>query len=277
MSDYDIYIIMDQTLNFKETLEKYILFLNDKKMLIISYQNLKDIINEKEYLKNNNIKYETINFDNKNVILLAKENLKSKFNEDRKSFVNFEINYEKLNFFKKVSDVSLLIRQSKENFFNEDTFKQRTKDNIWVKKYYEVIDKFKLNGKIVDGFNRIKIEKYYKNFRNEIGQWNYQRHHINEIKISGAILKSDFNENYKKDLAILVTFDEHLFLHYLIVMAKTTSPNDGMLVPLNLWFKDENKSIEYWDKKIQEMCIKYNVDYIRDWPSRLDTLDNILK
>lgn len=83
MSDYDIYIIMDQTLNFKETLEKYVLFLNDKKMLIISYQNLKDIINEKEYLKNNNIKYETINFDNKNVILLAKDNLKSKFIDNK--------------------------------------------------------------------------------------------------------------------------------------------------------------------------------------------------
>ena len=52
-------------------------------MLIISYQNLKDIINEKEYLKNNNIKYETINFDNKNVILLAKENLKSKFIDNK--------------------------------------------------------------------------------------------------------------------------------------------------------------------------------------------------
>ena len=79
MFDYDIYIIMNQALSFKETLEKYVSSLNDKKMLIISYQNLKDIINEKEYLKNNNIKYETINFDNKNVILLAKENLKSKF------------------------------------------------------------------------------------------------------------------------------------------------------------------------------------------------------
>ncbi len=84
MFDYDIYIIMNQALSFKETLEKYVSFLNEKKMLIISYQNLKNIINEKEYLKNNNIKYETINFDNKNVILLAKENLKSKFIDNKK-------------------------------------------------------------------------------------------------------------------------------------------------------------------------------------------------
>ena len=83
MFDYDIYIIMNEALSFKETLEKYVSSLNDKKMLIISYQNLKDIINEKEYLKNNNIKYETINFDNKNVILLAKENLKSKFIDNK--------------------------------------------------------------------------------------------------------------------------------------------------------------------------------------------------
>ena len=80
----DMYIIMDETLNFNDILNIYIPLLNNREMLVISYQNLNDILAKKEYFKNNNIKYETINFDNKNVILLAKDNLKAKFNEDRK-------------------------------------------------------------------------------------------------------------------------------------------------------------------------------------------------
>ncbi len=165
----------------------------------------------------------------------------------------------------------LLFERQIKYLFDENFFEKEKLQNFWVRKYYGIIEKFKEEGCVVGPYNEIKISKYYTNFKNEVGQWNYCRHHIDEIKISGEIYKfhPDTKELYKTGNSILITFDQHLFLHYLIVMASTTMPNNGMLVPLNLWFNDTEKSIEYWSKKNKEMCKKYFVPYDDYWADKL--------
>ncbi|WP_369085937.1 hypothetical protein AB5V95_00345 [Metamycoplasma spumans] len=172
--------------------------------------------------------------------------------------------------FKFLNEKLLFERQFK-YLFDENFFKKDQRQNFWVRKYYEIIEKFEEEGCIIGPYNEIKISKYHTNFKNEVGQSNYCKHHIDEIKISEAIYKfhPDTKELYKTGNSILITFDQHLFLHYLIVMASTTKPNSSMIMHLNSWFNDLNKCIEYWDKKNREMCVKYSVPYINQWFNKL--------
>ncbi|WP_427902860.1 hypothetical protein [Metamycoplasma alkalescens] len=154
------------------------------------------------------------------------------------------------------------------NFLSPEEFENEQKNNPWVKIYYQVIDKMVAEGAIIKPYNILNIKEHRnRNSKNEIGQWNYCRHHIDEIRISGAIFKEHpaTSEHYKTADAILITFDQHLFLHYIIVMAQTTYPNNGMIVPLYSFFKDADKNFLYWDKKVQELCQKYSVPYYSDW------------
>lgn len=52
-------------------------------MLIVSFKTIKDFKNQKNVILDNNLRYETVKISNKNVILLAKNNMNSN-NENSK-------------------------------------------------------------------------------------------------------------------------------------------------------------------------------------------------
>lgn len=153
--------------------------------------------------------------------------------------------------------------QQFEHFYNRQLFKEKYKDNPWVKIYYKLISDLAAEGAIIDKYNEIIIKDHYVNVRNEVGQWTYCRHHIDEIMISGAIYKE--LEEYKYGKSILINYDQHLLLHYIIVMANTTFPYDGMVVGLKYYFNDYAESVEYWDKVVSKISSKYNVPYEPGW------------
>lgn len=97
------------------------------------------------------------------------------------------------------------------------------------KKYNDFVKNLKIN-RPVGPFNKLKIKDYFTNERLEYGIWKYQRHHLKEITISGATYKT--MPEIQTDDAILVDYIEHFLLHYLIVLAETTTPNHGMIISL---------------------------------------------
>ncbi|MDC4182175.1 hypothetical protein [Mycoplasma bradburyae] len=109
------------------------------------------------------------------------------------------------------------------------------------------------------------ILKSLKNFKPKKykNSWFYQRHHVDEIYCSGAILKEDQNL-YDNGLCLIVNIEEHAFLHYLIVMSQTTIPNYGMLLQI---------SLQQWDSINKKYCEKYNIPYIKNWPEYLRGLE----
>lgn len=159
----------------------------------------------------------------------------------------------------------------KENYFNPNWEMENKNNNQWVKIYYETIDKLIKDGAIVNDYNKLIIKKYVTNSRNEIGEWKYCRHHIDEIKISGAIYSQDIDmmEHYKIDKTILITYEQHLLLHYIIVNANTTWPNHGMLKGIANHFITFNDSFNYWNKVVKEMCNVYNIPYEENWKDKL--------
>ncbi|MFV8401048.1 hypothetical protein [Mycoplasma sp. 005V] len=168
---------------------------------------------------------------------------------------------------KNVKGITILesLEETKQKGFLENaTFQYDEVDYYYVKKYFEVVDKLieKYKGLNPDYdvsiFKKLQISKYFENYRYRDEQWFYQRHHIDEIFISGAIFKSDFLEQYKNSLAIIVDMKEHAFLHYLIIMSQATGPNNGM---------DIQFSREAWDEIINEYCEKYDCIYDQDWES----------
>ena len=60
-----------------------IISLCDRGMLIVSFKTIKDFKNQKNVILDNNLRYETVKISNKNVILLAKNNMNSN-NENSK-------------------------------------------------------------------------------------------------------------------------------------------------------------------------------------------------
>ena len=128
-------------------------------------------------------------------------------------------------------------------------------ENKWEKIYYDLIDTLKKQGRPVGVFKSLNIKSYYANEEIENCGWKYNRHHIDEIKISGAILKE--TPEYKTGEAIIVDLMEHLLLHYIIVMAKTTKPNYGMLMTLRTC----DDPLETWEKYAKEGCQKFNIEF----------------
>ncbi|QDF64986.1 hypothetical protein FIV53_01540 [Mycoplasma nasistruthionis] len=132
------------------------------------------------------------------------------------------------------------------------------KSNKWIKIYFQVVEKLLKyhNMRQPLPFDKLKIVNYYKNYKlNETYGWKYQRHHIEEIYISGAILQT-YKEAYAKGLSIIVTQEQHCLLHYLIVLAQTTIPNNGMLVQVD---------IATWDKFVKQQCEIFEVEYVPNW------------
>ena len=103
-------------------------------------------------------------------------------------------------------------------------------ENKWIEKYHNVINSLKEQGRPTGVFSTLDIKKHYKNERVESCGWKFNRHHIEEISISGTRLKK--LPQYETGEVIIVDLTEHLLLHYIIVMAGTTKPNTGMLMQL---------------------------------------------
>ncbi|MFV8475816.1 hypothetical protein [Mycoplasma sp. 1932B] len=157
-------------------------------------------------------------------------------------------------------------------FLDNATFQYVNVDYYYVKKYFEVIDKLIEKYKALEPnynvsiFKKLKISNYFENYRYLGDQWFYQRHHIDEIFISGVIYKAEYKEEYDNGLSIIVDIKEHAFLHYLIIMAQSTAPNNGM---------DIQVSREEWDEIIREYCEKYDCMYDQDWEEFVRVIGHI--
>ncbi|MDR2719337.1 MAG: hypothetical protein LBC03_00835 [Nitrososphaerota archaeon] len=136
-------------------------------------------------------------------------------------------------------------------------------ENKWVKIYYELIETLKKQGRPFGVFKSLNIKSHYVN--EIVGQcgWKYARHHIDEIKISGALLKN--MPEYQTGQAIIVDLTEHLLLHYIIVMANTTNPNHGMLV----YLQHCDDPLATWEKYATEGCKKFAIKFDKNWKKKL--------
>lgn len=141
--------------------------------------------------------------------------------------------------------------------------------NYFISQYFVFLKKL---NRPIKPYSELIIKDYAKNYqiilRNNLNKkiWFWQRHHLDEIHTSGAILMAN-KEVYDKSLAVLVNWKEHAFLHYLIVCAQTTSPNFGFLMMVNF---------EIWDKIARDFCNRYNIKYIENWNKRFLGLENTL-
>lgn len=136
----------------------------------------------------------------------------------------------------------------------------------WITVYDELIEKLKKT-RPTGPYNKLDIKKYYVNERVGVYGFRYNRHHIEEITISGAFFK-DMLE-YKTAEAIIVDYHEHFLLHYIIVLAETTSPNHGMTQPMTMGGMSMSAAVAEWDKLVIEACKKYNIEYVKDWTKKL--------
>ncbi|WP_211246931.1 hypothetical protein [[Mycoplasma] collis] len=140
-------------------------------------------------------------------------------------------------------------------------------DFNYVEIYFNIVKKIikqyqqEINNYQVLEYKKLKISNYFINKREEkfYNNYLYQRHHIEEIFISGAFLQSN-KLDYNNGLCLIVNIEEHAFLHYLIVKSRTTNPNYGMLIQLKL--KD-------WSNIAKKYCKKYNIKYDRKWKKML--------
>ncbi|MBU4691159.1 hypothetical protein [Mycoplasma zalophi] len=136
--------------------------------------------------------------------------------------------------------------------------------DYFVDKYVEFIKKLCIKyNQIPTPFEKLKISDFIKikNYKVTSKMWKYQRHHIDEMWISGAILAS-MKKEYAQGLSVVCSNEEHLFLHYLIVCNNQTSPNDGMLMQTDLAF---------WDRVVKKMCQENNIIYNKNWTSLLSS------
>ncbi|KDE42910.1 hypothetical protein [Metamycoplasma hyosynoviae] len=134
--------------------------------------------------------------------------------------------------------------------------------------YFEVIKKMSKTNPIAK-FNELKISDYYKNYKVPTSKgmmWKYNRHHLIEINITGALINSKGLESREliNTPAIIVSLEQHAFLHYLIVLTQRTLPNDGIRLQI---------SDHEWDKIIQEQCKIYDIPYISNWPSYINNTE----
>ncbi|WP_412031416.1 BC85_0335 family putative methyltransferase [Metamycoplasma buccale] len=70
---YDMMIFLNDFTNLENKITNSLPYLNNKGMIIIEFDTIKTIKNLKSFFSTNKLKYETIKFDHKNVILLAKD------------------------------------------------------------------------------------------------------------------------------------------------------------------------------------------------------------
>lgn len=138
--------------------------------------------------------------------------------------------------------------------------------NKWVSIYNDLIEKLKKE-RPYGQFDKLKIKQYYKNVQNPPYGWEYNRHHIDEIKISGAVIKE--TPEYNTGECLIVNTIEHYLLHYIIVMAETTKPNHGMLESLRQSGMNLIDAIDKWEKIAKEGCASYNIEFDPEWKYKL--------
>lgn len=145
-------------------------------------------------------------------------------------------------------------------------------NQLAYKWYFEVIKKLSYI-RPINNFNNLKISNYFKNYKIKTTQglvWKYNRHHIIEINISGAELWNNplVNKKFINTESIIVTLEEHAFLHYLIVLTQRTYPNDGIT---------NQVSYNEWNAIIENQCVKFNLPYITNWKEYINRMDEFLK
>lgn len=79
----DMIISLCDDLSIEQQINSNLPYLSDRGMLIVSFKTIKDFKNQKNVILDNNLRYETVKISNKNVILLAKNNMNSN-NENSK-------------------------------------------------------------------------------------------------------------------------------------------------------------------------------------------------
>ncbi|WP_347952431.1 hypothetical protein [Mesomycoplasma hyopneumoniae] len=148
-------------------------------------------------------------------------------------------------------------------------FYKQSDYDYFINAYFDFLKKL---GRPIKPYSELRIRDYTKNYqillKNNQNKkiWFWQRHHIDEIHTSGAILMAN-QEIYDRGLTVLVNWKEHAFLHYLIVCAQTTSPNFGFLMMVNF---------NIWDEIVRKFCSFYNIKYIKNWNKRFLGLENEL-
>ncbi len=133
----------------------------------------------------------------------------------------------------------------------------------YVALYKELVGRLEQSGRPTGPYKDLTIKDYYDNRQIYKNVWLYNRHHIDEIRISGSRLK--LMSDYKDRKAIIVDFTEHALLHYLIVMAQTTNPNTGFM----LNFGGHNDPIGEWETYIKRGCQEFGIAFDARWRDRL--------
>ncbi|UUM20087.1 MULTISPECIES: hypothetical protein [unclassified Mycoplasma] len=140
--------------------------------------------------------------------------------------------------------------------------------NPWISTYVELLNKLKSKYGLTnfENYSELHIKDYVQNEKiDELGVWKYQRHHIDEFVVSGATIIQN-EQWYHQGLSLIVSFEEHCLLHYIIVMAGFTSPNDGMLF--------QTKTIQRWDQIVKEQCEIFGIKYVKNWTKYLSSNEN---
>ncbi|TPE57528.1 hypothetical protein FJO69_01170 [[Mycoplasma] falconis] len=74
----DLIVSLNEDLSIKNQIDKFLPLLSDNGILIISFDHIKSFKQDKNYLFEKNVRYETAKFGFKNIILIAKNNLNDK-------------------------------------------------------------------------------------------------------------------------------------------------------------------------------------------------------
>ena len=130
--------------------------------------------------------------------------------------------------------------------------------------YYRLINKLK-ETQPHGSYNSLKISRYYTNYRLSEYAWQYNKHHICEIDVSGAGI---MDTEYRNSECIIVDQEQHCLLHYLIVLSGRTRPNHGMLLQFG-------GDVKQWEEKVVSGCKKYNVKFVKDWTKFLTIYDRL--
>lgn len=79
------FILNLKTISLPQSIDTFLPYLSDNGILLLNFFDLKQIKASKEFFEKQNLKYETLKFGNKNVILLAKNSVRNKISDEREN------------------------------------------------------------------------------------------------------------------------------------------------------------------------------------------------
>lgn len=79
------FILNLKTISLLQSIDTFLPYLSDNGILLLNFFDLKQIKASKEFFEKQNLKYETLKFGNKNVILLAKNSVRNKISDEREN------------------------------------------------------------------------------------------------------------------------------------------------------------------------------------------------